>query len=137
MKDGKSFDPEKLSVKARTFELAGVQLVSIHVVLSISHDSLESIRSAYKVAAMWLLLGVHEIRSFVGRRRFAPLAPCSNIFRTTHSAVSRLRLVSLSQCSTTDSASSLAGSVTIWPRPPDRSQGLIQNNTNNINLKGC
>lgn len=36
MKDGKSFDPEKLSAKARAFELAGVQLVNIRAVMSIT-----------------------------------------------------------------------------------------------------
>lgn len=49
MKDGKLFDPEKLSVKAGAFELAGVQLVSMHAALS----SLESIRSADIVATIW------------------------------------------------------------------------------------
>lgn len=47
MKDGKLFDPEKLSVKAGAFELAGVPLVSsIHTVLNVNHDRIESVRSA-------------------------------------------------------------------------------------------
>jgi len=38
VKDGKLFDPEKNSVKARVLELAVVLLVSIHVVLSITNE---------------------------------------------------------------------------------------------------
>lgn len=49
MKDGKLFDPEKLSVKAGAFELVGVQLVSMHAALS------SLVRSADIVATIWVI----------------------------------------------------------------------------------
>lgn len=121
MKDGKSFDPEKVSVKAGAFELSGVQQFGIKC--SAEHDSLETL----------LIKKLHL--PYLGETKL-PSTICTAPFRTFCSmrqyiqdrgqrrVAPPVKNSGLSQFSSTDSASlysTLAVRITTESRPPDRS----------------